>query len=267
MYWRFFPWAVVPQGIEEWCVCFCIIYCFLTLDGDCFLTWGFIFLHWRGKKPICIRLHPLTPAIIECSIPSPSLLHPFPELLLNSCEHKACLFLLSTPLPLCLSGLTVSFIHSSLLSLLQRFREISFEKFILTWDDGCFPALPPLLLSPAYRHSIHIVVSPQEKTFHSFSNYDILHCVIFANGFLNCLQEEVAKYDKICEEAYTSSKDEKILHIRHWLDSPWPGTRKNKHTQFKKYIHLKESLILKSTCCFVQWFNGKPTECIESEAC
>lgn len=41
------------------------------------------------------------------------------------------------------------------------------------------------------------------------------------------LQEEVAKYDKICEEAYTSSKDEKILHIRPWLDSPWPG--KNKH--------------------------------------
>lgn len=38
------------------------------------------------------------------------------------------------------------------------------------------------------------------------------------------LQEEVAKYDKICEEAYASSKDEKILQIRHWLDSPWPGT-------------------------------------------
>lgn len=37
------------------------------------------------------------------------------------------------------------------------------------------------------------------------------------------LQEEVAKYDKICEEEYASSKDEKILHIRHWLDSPWPG--------------------------------------------
>ncbi|XP_061692338.1 2-oxoglutarate dehydrogenase-like, mitochondrial isoform X2 [Syngnathoides biaculeatus] len=35
-------------------------------------------------------------------------------------------------------------------------------------------------------------------------------------------QEEVAKYDKICEEAYASSKDEKISHIRHWLDSPWP---------------------------------------------
>uniref|UniRef100_A0A672ZMT7 2-oxoglutarate dehydrogenase complex component E1 n=1 Tax=Sphaeramia orbicularis TaxID=375764 RepID=A0A672ZMT7_9TELE len=36
-------------------------------------------------------------------------------------------------------------------------------------------------------------------------------------------EEEVARYDKICEEAYTRSKDEKILHIKHWLDSPWPG--------------------------------------------
>lgn len=37
------------------------------------------------------------------------------------------------------------------------------------------------------------------------------------------LQKEVAHYDKICEEAYIRSKDEKILHIKHWLDSPWPG--------------------------------------------
>ncbi|XP_068429973.1 2-oxoglutarate dehydrogenase complex component E1 [Clinocottus analis] len=36
-------------------------------------------------------------------------------------------------------------------------------------------------------------------------------------------EEEVAKYDEICEEAYARSKDEKILHIKHWLDSPWPG--------------------------------------------
>ncbi|KAL7990299.1 hypothetical protein Chor_013729 [Crotalus horridus] len=35
--------------------------------------------------------------------------------------------------------------------------------------------------------------------------------------------EEIAKYDKICEEAYTRSKDNKILHIKHWLDSPWPA--------------------------------------------
>lgn len=31
------------------------------------------------------------------------------------------------------------------------------------------------------------------------------------------------RYDKICEDAYNRSKDEKILHIKHWLDSPWPG--------------------------------------------
>uniref|UniRef100_A0A4W5RTR3 2-oxoglutarate dehydrogenase complex component E1 n=1 Tax=Hucho hucho TaxID=62062 RepID=A0A4W5RTR3_9TELE len=36
-------------------------------------------------------------------------------------------------------------------------------------------------------------------------------------------EEEIAKYDKICEEAHARSEDEKILHIKHWLDSPWPG--------------------------------------------
>uniref|UniRef100_A0A8C5U5W4 2-oxoglutarate dehydrogenase complex component E1 n=1 Tax=Malurus cyaneus samueli TaxID=2593467 RepID=A0A8C5U5W4_9PASS len=36
-------------------------------------------------------------------------------------------------------------------------------------------------------------------------------------------EEEIAKYDKICEEAHARSKDEKILHIKHWLDSPWPA--------------------------------------------
>lgn len=46
------------------------------------------------------------------------------------------------------------------------------------------------------------------------------------NAFLPpgfAFQEEIAKYDKICEEAHARSKDEKILHIKHWLDSPWPG--------------------------------------------
>ncbi|KAM9618606.1 2-oxoglutarate dehydrogenase-like, mitochondrial isoform 1-T1 [Trichechus inunguis] len=36
-------------------------------------------------------------------------------------------------------------------------------------------------------------------------------------------EEEIAKYDRICEEAYGRSKDKKILDIKHWLDSPWPG--------------------------------------------
>ena len=52
-------------------------------------------------------------------------------------------------------------------------------------------------------------------------------------------QEEVAGYDKICEDAYTRSKDEKILHIKHWLDSPWPGKMK----QFGKFDDSKLPLL------------------------
>ncbi|KAJ7988277.1 hypothetical protein DPEC_G00321910 [Dallia pectoralis] len=36
-------------------------------------------------------------------------------------------------------------------------------------------------------------------------------------------EEDISNYDQICEEAHARSKDEKILHIKHWLDSPWPG--------------------------------------------
>lgn len=50
------------------------------------------------------------------------------------------------------------------------------------------------------------------------------HVIVLTSVFFtHILQEEVARYDKICEEAYARSKDEKILHIKHWLDSPWPG--------------------------------------------
>ena len=48
--------------------------------------------------------------------------------------------------------------------------------------------------------------------------------ILFKKKFF-VLQEEIAKYDRICEEAYTRSKDNKILHIKHWLDSPWPGKK------------------------------------------
>ena len=37
------------------------------------------------------------------------------------------------------------------------------------------------------------------------------------------LQQEVAKYDKICEEAYSDAKKETAIHNRQWLDSPWTG--------------------------------------------
>lgn len=36
-------------------------------------------------------------------------------------------------------------------------------------------------------------------------------------------QEEVHKYDKICEEAYVAAKKETAIHNRQWLDSPWTG--------------------------------------------
>nr|XP_014341840.1 PREDICTED: 2-oxoglutarate dehydrogenase-like, mitochondrial isoform X2 [Latimeria chalumnae] len=36
-------------------------------------------------------------------------------------------------------------------------------------------------------------------------------------------EEEISAYDKICEEAFNRSKDEKVVHMKYWLDSPWPG--------------------------------------------
>ncbi|XP_077585510.1 2-oxoglutarate dehydrogenase-like, mitochondrial isoform X1 [Stigmatopora nigra] len=58
----------------------------------------------------------------------------------------------------------------------------------------------------------------QEHVLKKFSDKLIADRVVTLQEY----EEEVAKYDKICEEAYASSKDEKISHIRHWLDSPWP---------------------------------------------
>lgn len=36
-------------------------------------------------------------------------------------------------------------------------------------------------------------------------------------------EDEVAKYDKICEEAYIASRRETAVRNRDWLDSPWSG--------------------------------------------
>ncbi|ELU17896.1 hypothetical protein CAPTEDRAFT_171283 [Capitella teleta] len=36
-------------------------------------------------------------------------------------------------------------------------------------------------------------------------------------------EEEVHKYDKICEGAYVAAKKETAIHNRQWLDSPWTG--------------------------------------------
>jgi 2-oxoglutarate dehydrogenase E1 component len=38
------------------------------------------------------------------------------------------------------------------------------------------------------------------------------------------MQEEIAKYEKICEEAFLEAKsDRKQLRNKDWLDSPWKG--------------------------------------------
>lgn len=58
----------------------------------------------------------------------------------------------------------------------------------------------------------------QEKVLKKYCDKLIAEGVVTLQEF----EEEVAKYDKICEEAYTRSKDEKILRISQWLDSPWP---------------------------------------------
>ncbi|XP_066534604.1 2-oxoglutarate dehydrogenase-like, mitochondrial [Hoplias malabaricus] len=62
-------------------------------------------------------------------------------------------------------------------------------------------------------------IRKQEHVLKKYADKLIAEGVVTLQEF----EEEVAKYDKICEEAYTRSKDEKILHIRHWLDSPWPN--------------------------------------------
>ena len=35
------------------------------------------------------------------------------------------------------------------------------------------------------------------------------------------VQEEIDKYDKICEEAYVLAKKETVVSNAEWLDSPW----------------------------------------------
>ncbi|XP_047228449.1 2-oxoglutarate dehydrogenase, mitochondrial [Girardinichthys multiradiatus] len=62
-------------------------------------------------------------------------------------------------------------------------------------------------------------IKKQKGVLQTFAEKLIAEGVITTQHY----EEEVARYDKICEDAYAHSKDEKILHIKHWLDSPWPG--------------------------------------------
>ncbi|KAK1166438.1 2-oxoglutarate dehydrogenase-like, mitochondrial [Acipenser oxyrinchus oxyrinchus] len=73
----------------------------------------------------------------------------------------------------------------------------------------------PMFTQPLMYKQIH-------KQVHVLKKYSDK---LLADGTVTLqeFEEEISKYDRICEEAYTRSKDETILHNRHWLDSPWPG--------------------------------------------
>lgn len=62
-------------------------------------------------------------------------------------------------------------------------------------------------------------IKKQKGVLQMFAEKLITQGVVTAQEY----EEQVIHYDKICEEAHARSKDEKILHIKHWLDSPWPG--------------------------------------------
>ncbi|XP_033845752.1 2-oxoglutarate dehydrogenase complex component E1 [Periophthalmus magnuspinnatus] len=61
-------------------------------------------------------------------------------------------------------------------------------------------------------------IKKQKGVLQNFAEKLIGQGVVSAQEY----EEIVSNYDKICEDAYARSKDEKILHIKHWLDSPWP---------------------------------------------
>lgn len=58
------------------------------------------------------------------------------------------------------------------------------------------------------------------------------------------LQEEVSKYDKICEEAYNNAKKEISTSSAEWLDSPWEGFFDNKQAMVLPKTGVKEEVLL-----------------------
>ncbi|KXJ27697.1 2-oxoglutarate dehydrogenase-like, mitochondrial [Exaiptasia diaphana] len=63
-------------------------------------------------------------------------------------------------------------------------------------------------------------IQKQEQVLNSYSKKLIAEGAVTKDE----VQEEIAKYEKICEEAYLESKSErKQLRNRDWLDSPWKG--------------------------------------------
>ena len=44
-------------------------------------------------------------------------------------------------------------------------------------------------------------------------------------NLISFLQEEVAKYEKICEDSFQTARHTPSNKVEHWLDSPWEGDK------------------------------------------
>ncbi|EDO37169.1 predicted protein [Nematostella vectensis] len=63
-------------------------------------------------------------------------------------------------------------------------------------------------------------IAKQTQVLNSYSEKLIAEGIVTSAE----VQEEIAKYEKICEEAFIEAKSEKrVLKNRDWLDSPWKG--------------------------------------------
>lgn len=56
-------------------------------------------------------------------------------------------------------------------------------------------------------------------------------------------EEEVQKYDKVCEEAYVNAKNMTAIHNRQWLDSPWAGFFETRDPMQNPVTGIPESLM------------------------
>lgn len=56
-------------------------------------------------------------------------------------------------------------------------------------------------------------------------------------------ESEVAKYDKICEEAYQAARKETVLQNRLWLDSPWSGFFDHRDPMILPSTGVKEDIL------------------------
>ena len=74
-------------------------------------------------------------------------------------------------------------------------------------------------------------------------NHGILLVVFMRYCYIVVKQEEIAKYDKICEEAYAAAKKEISYSNADWLDSPWEGFFDNVEAMRLPKTGVKEEIL------------------------